>query len=110
MRKWKCYSSYFTGSAIILFLTQVFPAIFGYKIYHRYGGWEDLSFYSGILITIFSILIYSFGKYICIKPKVYKCLKCEDVFCETKIIDTSCPICKEEMIDIKEYYKNKDGS
>ena len=106
MRKWKCDSIYFTIPAILLFLTQVAPAIFGYKIYHKYRGWEELSLYEGIFLTLVCVVIYIFGKYICISPKVYKCLKCGDVFCEAKVIDRVCPFCKEDLVDIKKYYKN----
>jgi hypothetical protein len=105
MRKWKCESQYFTIVAVMFFMIHVFPAIFGYKVFYKYYGWVDISLYEGIFLTIFYFAIYLFGKYICIEPKVYKCLKCGDVFCETDIVDKHCPICHEELIDIKKYYK-----
>jgi len=106
MKKWKCHSFYYTLIAVLIFTLNVLPAIFGYKVYVKYHGWEEVSLKEGIFLTLLSLFIYILGKKMCVEPIVYKCPKCKEVFCEKDIKNGKCPICSIDMIDIKDYYRD----
>ena len=74
---------------------------FGQIISHVEG--VDRYFYA---IPYIFLAIYFFTKKKDVKPKVYKCLKCKEVFCEIDIQDKQCPECSSEMTELKKYYRS----
>ena len=64
------------------------------------GGYRYFYAIPNILIGVYLLL-----KKKEIKPITYKCLECEEVYCETDLKVNECPKCNGKLMDIKQYYK-----
>ena len=105
MRKVKCYRDRYYG-LIFLFVIISLLSLFNFET-GTIHGLQSPSVSRTLTFLSLALFVFILSRVFCVKPIIYKCELCGEVFEELTIRDGVCPKCSGELMNVEEYYQKK---